>query len=106
MPKVPPLRLRLQVLRAERAFQPYLETAFYAPQRRPYTAYRPEIPTPSYVPVNGGLRLRRYARMLTLAVTNLLNARYQSHLSIFRRWGREGIYAPGRSFYVRMEGHL
>jgi len=36
MPKVPPLRLRLQVLRAKRAFQPYLETALYAPQRRAY----------------------------------------------------------------------
>lgn len=106
MPKVPPLRLRLQVLRAERAFQPYLETALYAPQRRAYTAYRTEIPTPGYVLVNGGLRLRRHAWMLTLGVTNLLNARYQSHLSIFRQWGREGICAPGRSFYVRMEGHL
>ena len=106
MPKVPPLRLRLQVLRAERAFQPYLETAFYAPQWQAYTAHRTEIPTPGYVLVNGGLRLRCHAWMLTLGVTNLLNARYQSHLSIFRQWGREGIYAPGCSFYVRMEGHL
>jgi outer membrane receptor protein involved in Fe transport len=71
-----------------------------------YTAYRNEIPTPSYVLVNGGLRLRRHVWMLTLGVTNLLNARYQSHLSIFRQWGREGIWAPGRSFYVRMEDHL
>ncbi len=103
MPKIPPFRVRFQLLRPRALFQPYLETAFYAPQQRAFSAYRTEIPTPGYAVVNGGVRFLRRRWSLTLGATNLLNSRYQSHLSILRQWGAEGIHAPGRGFYLRME---
>ncbi len=103
MPKIPPFRLRFQLLRPKALLQPYVETALYAPQRRAFTAYRTEIPTPGYTLINGGVRFLQRRWSLTFGVTNLLNIRYQSHLSLFRQWGPEGIYAPGRGFYLRME---
>lgn len=103
MPKIPPFRVRLLVQRPRGVFQPYVEVSLYAPQQRAFTAYRTEIPTPGYGVVQGGLRIPRRRWRFTLGGTNLLNARYQSHLSIFRQWGEMGIYAPGRGFYWRVE---
>jgi len=103
MPKIPPFRVRFQLQWPKALLQPYVETAFYAPQRRAFTAYRTEIPTPGYAVVNGGVRFLRRRWSLTFGGTNLLNVRYQSHLSLFRQWGPDGIYAPGRGFYLRME---
>ncbi len=102
MPKIPPFRLRLLLKRPRTGLQPYLEVSLYAPQRRAFTAYRTEIPTPGYGVINGGINMRRHRWSFTFGGTNLLNSRYQSHLSIFRQWGEEGIYAPGRSFYLRI----
>jgi outer membrane receptor protein involved in Fe transport len=106
MPKIPPLRLQLRLEYPLRASTPQAVVTFFAPQHRAFRAYRTEIPTPGYVLVDFRLQRQVKAYVFSLGVTNLLNVQYQSHLSIFRQWGPEGIQAPGRAFTFAIERSL
>ncbi|MCX7605783.1 MAG: TonB-dependent receptor [Bacteroidia bacterium] len=98
VPRMPPLRLqiRYQVTGSTWSLTP--EVLFYASQLRVYALHNTEVRTPGYFLVN----IAGSCKSLSMGVQNLLGARYQSHLSLYRQWVPGGIDFPGRSFFVRL----
>ncbi len=82
-------------------------------QDKPFTGYQTETPTPSYTLLNAaaGGEIRNENRILFslhLALTNLTDRVYQQHLSRLKYTaqnlvtGRQGVFATGRNFSVRV----
>ncbi len=104
MPKVPPLQGRLRWDKPLRGgFYLRVVLRAFAPQRRAYTAYRTEIPTPGYWLLDWALGWKTAGGHWIVGVDNAFNQRYQSHLSLYRQWGAAGIWASGRNVWVRLE---
>ncbi len=121
LPFIPPLKYQSEVnAHIEKQFGPFTETYFsasisvYMKQDRIYSAYGTETATPGYslVEFGAGTQLVN-AKGTTLckiyfSANNLLNEKYQSHLSRLKyapvnpATGNGGIYGQGRSFCVRM----
>lgn len=99
LPRIPPLRLRIAYEGPGKCCKPFVELLLYGPQRRVYSLYQTEVPTPGYILVHAAFRWRQ----LTVGVQNLLDTFYQPHLSAFRQWIPGGLPFPGRSVYLRLE---
>lgn len=91
-----------------------LGVEYNLPQRRVFSAYGTETPTPAYLLVNAGVgadvvdRRRRTRCSLHVALTNVFDVTYQSHLSRLKyaapnyATGRSGIFNPGRNLSIRL----
>ena len=82
-------------------------------QEHPFTGYNTETDTPGYTLFHSGVgaELRNKKRVLAnlhLAVNNITDKAYQSHLSRLKYaaenvvTGRQGVFNMGRNFYVRL----
>lgn len=98
IPRIPPVRSRVVYSPTWREWHFHIEAHAVLPQRRAYTLYDTEVPTPGYVLMHFSVT----KGFLTVGIQNLLGARYQPHLGLYRQWVPGGIDSPGRSFFLRL----
>ncbi len=123
LPFIPPLHFHSELridFRKKISHIPYLYAKVfmdrYARQNRVYLASQTETPTPGYTLLNAAIggdianRKNRTIVSIILAVNNLADAAYQSHLSRLKYMepypgnatGHNGIYGMGRNVSLRL----
>jgi len=121
LPFMPPMKYQSEInAHFEKQVGPfvhtYLSTSFkvYFAQSRIYSAYGTETSTPSYTLLEAGAGTQIVNRKdkticrIFFSVNNLLNTKYQSHLSRLKYapvnpvTGQQGIYGQGRNFSLRL----
>lgn len=121
LPFMPPMKYQSEVnAHLEKRVGPFVHTYFstsvtvYFAQNRIYTAYGTETPTPSYTLLEAGAgteiinKKDKTVCRIFFSVHNLLNTKYQSHLSRLKYapvnpvTGDRGIYGQGRNFSLRV----
>lgn len=121
LPFMPPMKYQSELnAHLEKKIGPFehayfsTSVAVYFAQNRIYSAYGTETSTPSYVLLEAGAgtevvnKKDKTICRIFFSVNNLLNTKYQSHLSRLKYapvnpvTGNRGIYGQGRNFSVRV----
>lgn len=121
LPFIPSPQYRAEVsvkpLKLKRLQSPYvlIEYQYFFKQQDIFYAYGTETPTQAYGVLNAGIgsdvlsKSKSRLFSIHLQATNILNERYQNHLSRLKyaplnpATGKRGIHNPGRSFTVKVE---
>jgi iron complex outermembrane receptor protein len=91
----------------------HLEADHTFPQKKPFTPYGTETPTPGYTLLNAGISANIMGHnkplfSIYLNAMNLGDVAYQSHLSRLKYTaenlvtGRQGVYNTGRNFSIKL----
>ena len=120
LPQIPPAKWRT-ALKIEKSLPHYhlkhaylkVDLAYYFAQHHFYSAYGTETATPAYTLINAGLGAdcqyhKHTCCSIYLALNNLFNQAYQSHLSRLKYTdinytsGRMGVFNVGRNFSIKL----